>query len=368
MLATADAVQPSVSPHGRRVAYWGHEQGRRDIWTVPAANDSDGGAPLRVTHDAALDWNPVWSPDGRFLYFLSNRGGSMNLWRVAIDERTGVTRSEPQPLTTPAIDPERAVVTGPPATIVERSLRSTDVAVSPDGQWIAFSSEGEIREELYIARSDGGGVRALTDDEAMDRLPHWSPDGSRVAFYSNRNGRNEIWSIRPDGTGLERISSTQGAGVHTPVWSRDGGRIAFHQAGRTHLQDVRQPSPATELIAPMPGATSGFTTWDWTPDGSGVLGWTNSPNLKGVHAYSFASKTYERLTTTGWAPVWLRDGRRFLFLSDVGQLYVGGRVSREAHEIFGGYVIDRFSLPADNRSLYFTALSGEADVWLMKLR
>ena len=79
-----DGVQPSWSPHGQRIAYWAvfgeaARQGQRDIWTVPA----NGGAPTPVTSDAALDWNPVWSPDGRFLYFSSDRGGSMNLWRIA---------------------------------------------------------------------------------------------------------------------------------------------------------------------------------------------------------------------------------------------------------------------------------------------
>ena len=85
-LATGDAMQPNWSPHGYRIAYWGVTRGgQRDIWTVAAA----GGAPVKVTDDLALDWNPVWSPNGEELYFLSDRGGSMNAWRVKIDEPTG---------------------------------------------------------------------------------------------------------------------------------------------------------------------------------------------------------------------------------------------------------------------------------------
>ena len=80
-----DAVQPSWSPHGHRVAYWGLRGGNRDIWTVPAK----GGEPVAVTADPHLDWNPVWSPDGFHLYFSSDRGGSMNVWRVKIDENIG---------------------------------------------------------------------------------------------------------------------------------------------------------------------------------------------------------------------------------------------------------------------------------------
>ena len=63
---------------------------------------ADGTKALAVTDDPALDRNPVWSPDGQELYFISDRGGSMNLWRVGIDESTGRTRGSPQPVTVPA--------------------------------------------------------------------------------------------------------------------------------------------------------------------------------------------------------------------------------------------------------------------------
>ena len=106
-----DAVQPRVSSNGRRIAYWSvpsdpatrrftlsDEPANREIWTV----DANGKNPVKVAGHDANDWNPVWSPDGEWLYFLSNRSGSMGLWRVAIDEASGVTSGEPQPLATPA--------------------------------------------------------------------------------------------------------------------------------------------------------------------------------------------------------------------------------------------------------------------------
>ena len=69
-----------------------------DIRTIPAG----GGESVAVTDDVATDWSPVWSPDGRYLYFASDRGGSMNLWRIPVDEETGEALGEPQPITTPA--------------------------------------------------------------------------------------------------------------------------------------------------------------------------------------------------------------------------------------------------------------------------
>ena len=92
-----DAVQPQWSPNDHRIAYWALPPtgGQRDIWTISAV----GGEPVTVTDDAAVDWNPVWSPDGNYLYFSSDRGGSMNLWRVPIDEETGQTLGPPDPVT-----------------------------------------------------------------------------------------------------------------------------------------------------------------------------------------------------------------------------------------------------------------------------
>ena len=69
LITNSDAVQPNWSPNGHRIAYWGvHKGGQRDIWTVLAA----GGEPVAVTDDKAVDWNPVWSRDGRHLYFLTD--------------------------------------------------------------------------------------------------------------------------------------------------------------------------------------------------------------------------------------------------------------------------------------------------------
>ncbi|MBI2072106.1 MAG: protein kinase [Gemmatimonadetes bacterium] len=78
-LPVADAALPSWSPHGRRIAFFqrlGHvAQGH--VWTVPVA----GGEPTAVTSGSTRNWSPAWSPDGRYLYFVSDRGGAMNLWR-----------------------------------------------------------------------------------------------------------------------------------------------------------------------------------------------------------------------------------------------------------------------------------------------
>jgi eukaryotic-like serine/threonine-protein kinase len=103
LIDDGDAVQPAWSPNGHRVAFWGVVGGGvRDIWTVPAGG-SAAGPRVSVTSDAATDWCPRWSPDGRWLYFLSDRGGVMNVWRVPIDESSGRVLGEAESVIAPAL-------------------------------------------------------------------------------------------------------------------------------------------------------------------------------------------------------------------------------------------------------------------------
>src|SRR5262249_3139173 len=90
-----DASEASWRAQGHRSASGGlrGNAGWRAIWTIPVG----GGEPVAVTNDPATDWNPVWSPDGRFLYFGSDRGGTLNLWRVPIDEQSGRTLGPLEP-------------------------------------------------------------------------------------------------------------------------------------------------------------------------------------------------------------------------------------------------------------------------------
>ena len=97
LVTKGDAVQPQWSPHGLRIAYWGYKDDKRYIWTMPA----NGGEPVVVTNCEG-DWHPIWSPDGGYLYFVSDRSGSMNLWRAPIEEASGKVLGPPEPVTTPS--------------------------------------------------------------------------------------------------------------------------------------------------------------------------------------------------------------------------------------------------------------------------
>ncbi len=256
LLYSGDAVQPNWSPHSDRIAFWSDLNGRREIRTISRT----GGNPTTAVADAGISWNPVWSSDGRFLYYLSNKAGSMNVWRVSIDERSGAVRRPPEPVTTPAIDAAHLSLArsanrgmyvqrfsaanvhrirfdgkstlGAPIQVTRGTKMLLVSDVSANGEWIAFVTSG-VQEDIYVIRSDGTGLKQLTNDLHKDRRPRWGPDGKRLIFDSNRTGRFELWQINSDGSALSQLTRRAGPGSIQAVWSNNGLEVAFSRPGDT---------------------------------------------------------------------------------------------------------------------------------------
>jgi len=88
-----------------------------------------------------------------------------------------------------------------------------------DGAHIAFTSERDGNREVYVARSDGGNVRRLTNDPAKDASPAWSPDGSRILFVSARTGTPELHLMKADGLQVEKLTSGAHSSSDVPRWA-----------------------------------------------------------------------------------------------------------------------------------------------------
>ena len=107
-------------------------------------------------------------------------------------------------------------------TIDSREVTWSDVDVSPDGQTLIFHMLGDI----YRVDIDGGEAEALTDDLAWNFQPRFSPDGRSIAFISDRDGAENIWIMDADGDNLKQVSEERDHLLHNPAWSPDGDYIA----------------------------------------------------------------------------------------------------------------------------------------------
>jgi Tol biopolymer transport system component len=88
---------------------------------------------------------------------------------------------------------------------------------SPNGNLVAFTSNLDGNNEIYLLNADGSGLQRLTNDPANDQFPSWSPDGEWIAFTSDRNGNQEIYKIRVDGSELQNLSNNP-ANDYQPDW------------------------------------------------------------------------------------------------------------------------------------------------------
>jgi len=405
-LYAGDAVQPKWSPHGQRIAFWGlltTDSGQRDIATVAA----DGGDLVRVTNDTSVDWNPVWSEDGRYLYFASDRSGSMNLWRVRIDEVTGKILGEPVPATAPSLwagyiatslyakklafvsDESRSNIeslgfdaaslrlTGAPSPVTRGSNQIGETQISPSGDWLATRQTIGRQEDLWLVRADGSGEsRQLTNDLYKDRGPSWSADGKEIYFYSDRSGRYEMWSIRPDGSGLRQLTATQGRPWWFPVGSPDGEHLVVSNELGTAIVRLDPTKPATEIqpLPPLPGGKV-FSGVAWSPDGTLLVGEVaadlNSP-ADAIAIYNLTTKSYKVWPTNGLSGFrgenWLPDGRHVLYQDEKGLAVL---------DVESGQIEPVSGLPEDTRlvdvardgnTLYLVHQSPEADIWMADLK
>jgi len=238
---------PAADQPRERIVYATFRPANTDLYLF----DSPGRAPRRLTSDPDLEYNPVFSPDGQWVVFCSERRGNPDLY--ALDLRNP---APPRLLTNsdaledaPSFSPDGkrlAFVStrdgnadifvmpfrpnGPDASAEAVNLtrhKGGDFhpAFSPDGKQIAFSSDrdGYRESEIYVMQADGSNVRRLTRSPGWDGSPAWSRNGKWIYFYSQRKSGPGIYRMKPDGSGQKRIFA--GAAL-SPAVAPDG-RVAF---------------------------------------------------------------------------------------------------------------------------------------------
>jgi hypothetical protein len=202
-------AQPRWSPDGRFVAFVSTRGGGREpgIWLVQALAD---GAPrvLWPAQPGISVRDPAWAPDGNALLFASNRAGTFDIWRIAVERDAG---GWPR-------------VVGAPEAVVDTSADEIGPSFGPDGRMAYTVIDHRDRSStIWVADRQGKRAQQLTRG-GLEQTPAWSPDGRWIAYAAPAPGRTDldIFAVRPDGTRARRLLDEPLAHQSEPTWSPDG--------------------------------------------------------------------------------------------------------------------------------------------------
>ena len=376
------------------------------IWVIVP-----GKPPVQVTDNTALNTSPAWLPDGTLLY-VSNKDGARDIWAVRLD-RNGAPREATRKRLTTGLSAysisiaddgrtlayDRMIVR---ANIYALSIPANGVAsvanarpittgnqmierfaLSRDGKWLAFDSDIEGNQDIFVMPAGGGEARRVTRDPGDDFSPSFSGDGSQIAFHSTRNRTRDIYLINTDGSGEQRLTSDAEESLN-PAFSPDGLRIAYGdrltKAGQLTLGLLERASITAAWQGPTRLPVPNGYAPRWSPDGSqlaydlrgdsagiGVLPIDGAPRL--------IVQPTAGLLRPEW-PGWSPDGRSIYFYgSDV-------KNTRGLYQVpaTGGAprLVVRFDAPRQrlsrtspaavgNGMFYFVLVELESDVHVMDL-
>ena len=275
---------PQLSPDAQWVAYTVHSASLKDdkneerIWMVPSA----GGDAVALTAEGSSSSHARWSPDGKFIAFLSARSeGQTQVWLLnRLGGESQRLTDTPQDVDDFAWSPDGRRLALVLRDASPEELEAAKEAKDKDGEagpkdkkkaakpWVIdrlqfkFDEIGYLdrrRTHLYIFDLAAKSMTQITSGDYDDSEPAWSPDGKLLAFSSNRskpdpdlNYNSDIWTVAADnsdkGAHLTQVTTNPGADT-APAWSPDGKRLAYVTQLDPSLFDY-----ATKHIAVSPAA------------------------------------------------------------------------------------------------------------------
>jgi TolB protein len=187
------------SPDGRSVALAREVNGNSDIYVIELARRTE----RRLTTSSSIDTSPSYSPDGRQIVFVSDRGRGPQLYIMRED---GANMNCP----TGGTDTACRITFG--------EGQYTTPVWSPRGDWIAFTNQANGQFYIGVIRPDGTGERRITQSY-QDEAPTWSPNGRVIAFAreAGPGAGSKLWSIDLTGRNLRRVPTPGDAS--DPAWS-----------------------------------------------------------------------------------------------------------------------------------------------------
>ncbi|HUJ33212.1 MAG TPA: protein kinase [Candidatus Acidoferrum sp.] len=296
----------------------------------------------------------VWSPDGRYFFFVNNTafGGNLfyapggNIWAVRESNRAfGKYPSRLFQLTagpvlfeamTPSPDGKKLFAEGRQSRgeLIRYDARrgfmpflsgisASDVSFSRDGNWVAYVSYPE--RTLWRSRVDGSDRLQLTDPPVLAFLPHWSPDGTQIAFTDLQTGRPWRTLLIPAQGGAAHEMLAENLYQNDAEWSPDGKQMVFGR--NTDLAEkatIQLLDLNSEQVSIIPGSQGLFSP-RWSPDGRYLA--ALPINQRKIVIFDFKTRKWSDWVSGPWTygyPAWSRDGKYLYFetrLTDTAGYY-----------------------------------------------
>jgi len=253
LIATGETGEPRVLFAARnvtfgsdgRLAYSGDDG---DIWTI----NPDGSGQRQLTNNAFRDFSPRVSPDGRYLFFTSNRTGSNQVWRMNADGSDQVQITHQEGGYPRMVTPDgkylyflsglnqtvwRVAINGGEETQIWNK-RIFDPAFSPDGKLLAYCvPEGDNLTRIAVVSIEGRQAlhTFMLNGHYPDTLKTvWSPDGQSLIYVTMRDGRSSLWQQGLDGAPPRLIADLGGDEIEDLAVSPDGRTFAFTRGKWIH--------------------------------------------------------------------------------------------------------------------------------------
>lgn len=252
----ADEYDPAYSPDGRQVAFSRYVDVAEQIFVMNA-----DGSNVRQLTSAGYNSNPIWSPDGTKILYSGPITGVASLGNDSSPQGGGGASARPFVMNVDGSDKTPLFTEGYYGTW------------SPSGSRILFMgyATSTADSELYTVNPDGTNLIQLTDNTISDSTPAWSPDGSKIAFFSTRDDASgEIYTMNSDGTGVLRLTNNL-TYDSAAAWSHDGSKIVFLGDRDDANGEIYIMNPDGTGVVRLTTNTHSDNDPEWSPDGTKVL-------------------------------------------------------------------------------------------------